>query len=675
MQRPASALGRTDAVTATRQSRRARRIAPVVVAVAVALLIGTAVRAADANWSAGTDAIVYGVAASADGSVVVAGRRDNAVAAYDAGGALRWTFATQGTVYDVAVSDDGQRIVAGSEDRTVYLLDGAGQELWRYSGQQTFTTVAITPDGAIVAAGSEDRRVTVLARDGAELWQYTAGDDVTEVAVYGGEAAFRVVAGTRDSRVSLFSGRGDQLWESRLDFAIRGLSVTPNGAKIVAGDDAGNVVLLDGASGRPLWTESMGDSADGVAIARDGTFVVAASRNGELRVLGENGDELQREETGGALNDLALTGDGTGVVLASDGGVAFHVRDEDGRFDVEQPASRLWRYAVAAIAVVAIVAVVLGLRRRASGERAWRGYARDGRRFGRQVWRSRVSYLFLLPTLALLLTFNYYPAFSGIYHAFTVWSPGIETRWVGLRQFRSLADDRYFWTGIGNLVILVLTGFAKLIVPLVVAELIFHLRSGRLRYLMRTLFVLQIIVPGVVGILLWVNIYDPNIGLANQLLRAVGLDSLTRVWLGDVDTALSAIVFIGFPWANAFALLIFYGGLISIPSELFDAAEVDGAGALRRIFNIHLPLLLGQVRLLVILTFIITVQEFAAIFLTTGGGPGSATYVPSLELYYQAVRFNNFGLAAAIGAVLFVVILLGTILNLRFVKSSVEYST
>jgi len=244
-----------------------------------------------------------------------------------------------------------------------------------------------------------------------------------------------------------------------------------------------------------------------------------------------------------------------------------------------------------------------------------------------------------------------------------------------LRQFRSLADDRYFWTGIGNLVVLILTGFAKLLVPLLVAELIFHLRSGRLRYWMRTLFVLQIIVPGVVGILLWVNIYDPNIGLANKVLRALGFGGLARVWLGDVDTALWSIVFIGFPWVNAFALLIFYGGLISIPGDLFDAAEVDGAGAFRRIVNIHLPLLLGQVRLLVILTFIATVQEFAAIFLTTGGGPGSATYVPSLELYYQAVRFNNFGLAAAIGAVLFVVILVGTILNLRFVKSSVEYST
>jgi ABC-type sugar transport system permease subunit len=188
------------------------------------------------------------------------------------------------------------------------------------------------------------------------------------------------------------------------------------------------------------------------------------------------------------------------------------------------------------------------------------------------------------------------------------------------------------------------------------------------------MFVLPLIVPGVVGILLWVNIYDPNIGLANQTLRSLGLEGLTRVWLGDAETALWAIVFMGFPWISAFALLIFYGGLISIPGELFDAAKVDGASGLRTFWSIHVPLLLGQIRLLLILGFIGGVQEFSAVYLTTGGGPGSATYLPALELYYQAVRFNNFGMASAIGSVLFLIIMAGTIINLRYVRSSVEYT-
>jgi ABC-type sugar transport system permease subunit len=225
-----------------------------------------------------------------------------------------------------------------------------------------------------------------------------------------------------------------------------------------------------------------------------------------------------------------------------------------------------------------------------------------------------------------------------------------------------------------NALLLVFSGFVKtLTMPLLVAELIFHIRSQVIQYGIRSLFIVPLVVPGVVGILLWANIYDPNIGLLNQTLEALGLSSWTRVWLGDRNTALGAIIAIGFPWVSAFALLIFYGGLISIPVELFDAAKVDGARFWQRFWRIDLPLIIPQIRLLLILGFIGGVQEFQLIFLTTGGGPGNVTYTPALELYYQAVRFNNFGFASAIGTVLFLVILGGTILNMRYVTSSVEY--
>jgi ABC-type sugar transport system permease subunit len=361
-----------------------------------------------------------------------------------------------------------------------------------------------------------------------------------------------------------------------------------------------------------------------------------------------------------------------------DEGVAVSPNDGAGSFSLPEAASTFARFVwplVIAVGVLLLVGLGLGLRKTKDGQRAWRHAGTNSRSLGKDMWKARISYIFLIPTLTLLLIFNYYPAASGIYHAFTEWTPGLSTTWVGLDQFKALQENKYFWVGIGNLVVLIVTGFLKLAIPLAVAEMIFHLRSSRVAYGFRTLFVLQVIVPGVVGVLLWVNVYDPNIGLANQLLRAIGLESLTRSWLGDADTAMASIVFMGFPWVSAFALLIFYGGLISIPGDIFDSAALDGASTFRRIINMDLPLLVGQIRLLLILTFIATVQEFAAIFLTTGGGPGSSTYVPSLELYYQAVRFNNFGAASAIGTVLFIVILAGTIINLRYVRSSVEYST
>ena len=641
------------------------------------LLIPEGASAAE-GWSASSPSIVYAVATSADGTMTVAGRRDNMVVAYDRDGKELWTFATSGTVYDVAVSDDGKRIAVASEDRNVYLLDGTGTELWRHRGRQTFLSVSITGDGQIVAAGSEDRTVSLLDSAGTVSWQYTASDHVAQVALYGGKSGFRVVVGSRDSRVSLIDGNGKLIWETTLKYSVRGLAVSANGARIAVGDNQETLYLLDGGSGSVLWSVTLGSPVPAVAISRDGTTVVAGTAGSILSVFDAKGSRIEESRTKGGFSDLALSKDSSLAAVALEHQVAMYPRGDDGSFAVPAPASRFSALIVPLIAglvVLVCLFAVLGLRKRSDGERTWRHVVKRNRSLRREMWRARTSYLFLVPTMFLLLMFSYYPAISGIYHAFTDWSPGIETKWVGLKQFRDLGNNRYFWTGIWNLLILISTGFLKLLIPLAVAEMIFHLRSSRAGYAFRTLFVLQVIVPGVVGVLLWVNVYDPNIGLANQLLNAVGLGNFTRYWLGDASSAIWSIVFMGFPWVSAFALLIFYGGLISIPGELFDSAALDGASTMRRIFNIDLPLLLGQVRLLLILTFIATVQEFAAIFLTTGGGPGSSTYVPSLELYYQAVRFNNFGAASAIGAVLFLIILGGTIINLRYVKSSVEYGT
>lgn len=665
----------------TAQPGSARIVAWLVAAVlALASLVGGHRSALAAEWENSAGTPIYGIATSADGSIVVTGRRDNTIAAYDADGALLWEFPTEGIVYDVTMSADGSRIAAASEDRHVYMLDRDGNEVWRYRSSNTFLSVAITSDGGITIAGGEDQNVYALDRAGALLWQSARTAPINVVAVYGSERGFRAVVGTRDSRVAVLGPDGQQLWQVTLGYPIQALAALPNGAQIVAGDRNGGISLLDGATGATIWTYQAPSRIADLWIARDGTRITAGTRDGDptLVVLDGEGSVVQEAATTGDVFALSIAPDAQMAALAIGDTATFLERGDDGTISVPEPESRLGYYltiAGIALAVIALLLVLLGLRRRPNGERAWRGAVRRQRTLAQQIWAAKLSYLFLLPTLALLLIFNYYPAFSGIYHSFTDWNPAGETKWVGLDQFRALADNQYFRVGIGNMVLLVITAMLKLIVPLIVAEMIFHLRSGTLRYVMRTAFVLQVIVPGVVGILIWVNIYDPTIGLANQFLGAVGLEHWQRSWLGDPDTAMWSIIFIGFPWVSVFALLIFYGGLISIPGEIFDAAEVDGAGPIRRFFNIDLPLLLGQVRLLVILTFIGVVQEFGLVFLTTGGGPGSATYVPSLEMYYQAVRFNNFGLASAIGAVLFLVILIGTIINLRYVRSSVEYST
>src|SRR5207244_2483751 len=116
----------------------------------------------------------------------------------------------------------------------------------------------------------------------------------------------------------------------------------------------------------------------------------------------------------------------------------------------------------------------------------------------------------------------------------------------------------------------------SLVVPLMVAEMLFHLRSTRLQQMMRTLFLTPMLVPGMVGILLWGFIYDPNIGLLNNALSAIGHSDWTRAWLGDWRTALPAVIGIGFPWAGGLALLLYLAGLMALPQDLLAASAVDG---------------------------------------------------------------------------------------------------
>ncbi len=273
--------------------------------------------------------------------------------------------------------------------------------------------------------------------------------------------------------------------------------------------------------------------------------------------------------------------------------------------------------------------------------------------------------LMLAPTLVLLALFNYTPAVLGLSRAFTRWETGESPQWIGVGNFVAMWHDEFLRLSLRNLLILLIASVLKtLTMPLLVAELLMSLRSPRWQYILRTAFILPMVVPGMVTMLLWSFIYDGSVGLLNQLLELFGLHALTRSWLGESATALWAIIGIGFPWAGGLALLIYLAGLNQISGDVWDSCQVDGVTGWRRVWYVDLPLLLPQVRLLVILTLIGTLQDFGSILILTGGGPGLATHVPALHMYFQAFRFGHLGYAAAIGLTLFVAIFALSVLNL-----------
>ncbi|MCC6731031.1 MAG: sugar ABC transporter permease [Chthonomonadales bacterium] len=273
----------------------------------------------------------------------------------------------------------------------------------------------------------------------------------------------------------------------------------------------------------------------------------------------------------------------------------------------------------------------------------------------------------LLPAAGLLLVFSYLPALVGLYRAFTHWETGEAPRWAGLANFAAMSHDEFLGISIGNQVLLLLAGLARtLLVPLAVAELLSQLRSHRWQYALRTAFTLPMVVPGMVTMLLWSFIYDGSVGLLNQLLELAGAGALTRSWLGEPRTALLAIVGVGFPWAGGLALLIYLAGINGIAPDVHDSGALDGATGWRRVLHIDVPLLQPQVRLLATLTIIGSLQDFGSILILTAGGPGLATHVPALHMYFQAFRFGHMGYAAAIGLALFGVIFALSVANMRW---------
>jgi raffinose/stachyose/melibiose transport system permease protein len=282
------------------------------------------------------------------------------------------------------------------------------------------------------------------------------------------------------------------------------------------------------------------------------------------------------------------------------------------------------------------------------------------------VARGRLGYAFLLPAFGFILLFSYYPAFSAIYHAFTQWDGVTPATWVGFQNFQSFLADPEFGTSVQNIVKLTLFWMILAVtVPLFVARLILGVRSGRLQFAYRLCFILPFVVPQVVIILLWQFIYAGT-GVLNQLLALVHQSQMQQDWLGNPATALYAIMAMGFPYVDGFGLLIYTAGLQAIPGEMKEAAAVDGATPLRVFFQVELPQIMGQLRLMWVLAMINGLQNFTQILILTQGGPGYATTVPGVMMYQDAFINQEFGRASAIGTLLFVVILALTIVNLRF---------
>ena len=285
-----------------------------------------------------------------------------------------------------------------------------------------------------------------------------------------------------------------------------------------------------------------------------------------------------------------------------------------------------------------------------------------------------VCYSIVIIPVALLGLFTYLPVFWAFQKSFFEFEIGGVSRFVGLSHYvEYFTNDPTTFISLANMAFFTFFAVAvRLSLPLIVAKLIHSIHSERWRHFYRILFLVPIVVPGVAVMLIWGGMIYSSQGFINEFLRLIGLGDLACGWLTNPGTALIAVAMVGFPFIGGFEVLIYYAGLSGIPESVNEAALLEGCVGIRKFFLIDIPMVLSQLKLILILTVIAGVQGFEGLIILTGGGPGYRTSVPGLMMYFNAFSFQRFGYACAVGVFLFALIFTLTIINFKYFKSAEE---
>jgi raffinose/stachyose/melibiose transport system permease protein len=274
-------------------------------------------------------------------------------------------------------------------------------------------------------------------------------------------------------------------------------------------------------------------------------------------------------------------------------------------------------------------------------------HGRSRRRGGARL----TPYLYILPALLVYAAFMLYPLGRAVHLSLFKWDGLSLATFVGFGNYVDIASDERLRAAFGHAFVFV---FFYAILPvcigLVLASILTRARVHGLSIFRTIVFLPQVIAMVVVAVA-WRQIYAPD-GQLNTALRAIGLDGLTRAWLGDYTFSLPAVGIIGTWVSTGLVTVLLMAGMAKIPGERFESARLDGAGAIREFFSITVPAVRAEITVALTLTIVASLKTFDLIYVTTGGGPGSSTTVPSYEVYRRAFQLGEAGSAAAVGVTL-----------------------
>ncbi len=293
------------------------------------------------------------------------------------------------------------------------------------------------------------------------------------------------------------------------------------------------------------------------------------------------------------------------------------------------------------------------------------GEARHGRASTLRRREARAGYLFLTPTAILFLVFIAGPLVGGIVLSLYSWDMFSSPEYIGIRNFERLMDDPQAIAAIRNTFVFTFWSVVLHLVPgLLLALAVNRAMARPLDYFLRTSYFFPMLVSWAAVALIWSYILDPNFGFITYYLKRLGFED-APVFLIDPDWAMPAVIAVDFWKTIGFTFIILLAGLQGIPTQLYEAASVDGAGTLRRFWNITIPMLSPTLFFATVITFIGAFQIFEPMYIMTRGGPGDRTLTIVMHVYETGFRRFEMGYASALALVVFVVIMIVTLLQVR----------
>jgi multiple sugar transport system permease protein len=290
-----------------------------------------------------------------------------------------------------------------------------------------------------------------------------------------------------------------------------------------------------------------------------------------------------------------------------------------------------------------------------------------------QTQRALWGYVFALPWVIGLLVFWVGPILASFYFSFTSYEVVGAPKWLGLANYeRAFFKDSLFWPSMGRTFT-----FALFYVPVAIigALLLASLLNQKLKgtNFYRTIFFMPHLVPAVALAVVWTFLLAPKLGPINMILRDIGIENPPN-WLTSRDSALWSVIMINV-WAamGGNTMLIFLAGLQGVPQELYEAAEIDGAGPLRKFWNVTLPLLTPTIFFNMVLAIIAALKVFTTAWVATKGGPSYATWFFALHIYTEAFQYFRLGYGSALAWVLTVIVMFLTWIQVQYSRRWVHY--